>query len=94
MTLHEPYPNYTFVLHHIKVKKRCELDKTTNETGHYVIRLPPYYCQYNALELVWVEVEEEVALLSNTFSLSDATLVNEATESLTKTRYHVTVTSH
>jgi hypothetical protein len=29
-----------------------ELDQTANEMGHLVIRLSPYHCQYNQIELM------------------------------------------
>lgn len=33
-------------------KKTFELDHIANEMGHEVVRLPPYHCQYNPIELV------------------------------------------
>lgn len=29
------------------------VDALANEYGHKVLRLPPYHCQYNAIEMVW-----------------------------------------
>lgn len=41
--------------------------------GHKVVRLPPYYCQYNLIELIWAKVkgEGEVAEKNNTFKMKD-----------------------
>jgi len=39
--------------------------------GHEVIRLPPYHCQYNPIELIWVEVKAEVAKNNITFKMTD-----------------------
>lgn len=30
-------------------------------TGHSVIRLPPYHCQYNPIELIWAQAKGYVA---------------------------------
>jgi transposase len=29
------------------------VDKILNDHGHEVLRLPPYHCQYNPIELAW-----------------------------------------
>ncbi|KAL4119462.1 hypothetical protein QTP88_012269 [Uroleucon formosanum] len=29
--------------------------------GHEMVRLPPYHCQYNPIELIWAQVKSEVA---------------------------------
>nr|CAD7615153.1 unnamed protein product [Timema genevievae] len=36
-----------------KPEKRYKIDEMVRECGHQVLRLPPYHCQYNSLELVW-----------------------------------------
>lgn len=33
------------------------LDEIAKEMGHTVIRLPPYHCHYNAIELIWAQVK-------------------------------------
>ncbi|XP_045456911.1 uncharacterized protein LOC123666943 [Melitaea cinxia] len=33
------------------------LDDIAQEKGHNVIRLPPYHCQYNPIELIWAQVK-------------------------------------
>lgn len=39
--------------------KRYELDEITSSMGHKVIRLPPYHCQYNPIELIWAQVTSQ-----------------------------------
>lgn len=39
-------------------KKIYEIDVLANEWGHKVIRLPPYHCQFNPIELVWANCKE------------------------------------
>jgi hypothetical protein len=55
----------------LKTCKIYELDQITNEWGHQVIRLSPYHCQYNPIELIWVQVKREVADRNKTFKLAD-----------------------
>lgn len=33
------------------------VDQMALEAGHQVIRLPPYHCQYNAIELIWAQIK-------------------------------------
>ena len=42
-------------------QKVYELDQIALEMGHEVLRLPPYHCQYNPIELIWAQVKSEVA---------------------------------
>ena len=36
------------------------IDKITLENGHRIIRLPPYHCQYNPIELIWGQVKSYI----------------------------------
>ncbi|RVE41990.1 hypothetical protein evm_013365 [Chilo suppressalis] len=48
-------------LHLVKLHKpprpTYAIDQLAEEHGHKVIRLPPYHCQYNAIELIWAQVK-------------------------------------
>ena len=46
------------------------IDKIAMENGHNVLRLLPYYCQYNPIELIWAQVKKFVAD-RNTFKMAD-----------------------
>ena len=46
------------------------IDKIAMENGHNVLRLLPYYCQYNPRELIWAQVKKFVAD-RNTFKMAD-----------------------
>ena len=46
------------------------IDRIAMENGHKVLRLPPYYCQYNPIELIWAQVKKLVAD-QNTFKMTD-----------------------
>jgi hypothetical protein len=52
-------------------KKQYELDHLANERGHQVIRLPPYHCQYNPIELVWADVKRIVVKKNKTLKIPD-----------------------
>ncbi|KAB0805103.1 hypothetical protein PPYR_02073 [Photinus pyralis] len=38
--------------------KVYEIDEIANSYGHRVLRLPPYHCQFNPIELVWGNCKE------------------------------------
>jgi hypothetical protein len=42
-------------------RKQYELDLLALEKGHKIIRLPPYHCHYNPIELIWANVKGTVA---------------------------------
>jgi transposase len=56
---------------------RCELDAVSHDDGHIVVRLSPYHCQYNLIELVWALVKREVASENTAFRLSNVGNFNE-----------------
>ncbi|GBP59749.1 Dedicator of cytokinesis protein 9 [Eumeta japonica] len=37
------------------------LDEMAKGKGHQVLRLPPYHCQYNAIELIWAQIKGHAA---------------------------------
>ncbi|CAH2097945.1 unnamed protein product [Euphydryas editha] len=41
--------------------KRYVVDEIGAEYGHTVIRIPPYHCQYNAIELIWAQIKGKAA---------------------------------
>ncbi|KAE9521646.1 hypothetical protein AGLY_017942 [Aphis glycines] len=46
-----------------------ELDEIASSMGHEVVRLPPYRCQYNPIELIWAQVKGKVATNNSTFKM-------------------------
>ncbi|KAF0745140.1 DDE 3 domain-containing protein [Aphis craccivora] len=68
----------------IPKEKKYELDEIALQMGHEVVRLPPYHCQYNPIELIWAQVKEEVAKNNTTFKFDDVEkLLNDALDSVT-----------
>lgn len=40
------------------VSKRFEIDELAYHAGHRTLRLPPYHCQFNPIELVWANCKQ------------------------------------
>lgn len=60
------------------------VDKIASDHNHKVVRLPPYHCQYNPIELIWAQVKGYVAN-RNTFKIADLKpLIQESLQHVTK----------
>jgi hypothetical protein len=69
-------------------ENKYKLDEITLQMGHEVVRLPPYHCQYNPIELIWAKVKGKVAENNNTykmyvFNADVEVLVNSALDAVT-----------
>ncbi|XP_060843069.1 uncharacterized protein LOC132923230 [Rhopalosiphum padi] len=65
-------------------EKKYKLDELTYQIGHEVVRLPPYHCQYNPIELIWAQVKGRVAEKNSTFKIADVeTIVHEEIDAVT-----------
>ena len=59
----EPIPIKAVLLEKIKmanIKKRFVIDEMASKKGHQVLRLPPYHCCLNPIEMVWHQMKENV----------------------------------
>ena len=64
-------------------KKTYVVDEMLAEYGHLVLRLPPYHCTLNPIELVWGIMKNDVARRNNTFKLADMNkLASDALEKI------------
>lgn len=56
-------------------KERTDLSYTVDshlqQHGHQVLRLPPYHCELNPIELIWGDLKQFVASENSTFKQSD-----------------------
>lgn len=43
-----------------KDKQTYVIDELARAHGHDVLRLPPYYCQFNPIELIWAQIKNDV----------------------------------
>lgn len=64
---------YELVKLHKSRKKKYEIDEMAAVAPYFcrVIRLPPYHCQFNPIELIWSDVKRHVAKKNSTFKLTD-----------------------
>ncbi|KAJ8941084.1 hypothetical protein NQ318_003265, partial [Aromia moschata] len=73
----------TAKLHEEKYVKYT-VDETAEVHGITVIRLPPYHCELNTIELIWTQVKGDVARKNTTFELKDVkVLFKEAIRGVT-----------
>jgi len=61
------------------------IDNIAKAAGHTVLRLPPYHCEFNPIELAWAMVKKYVKSNNTTYKLDDVRqLLNTAIERVTK----------
>ncbi|CAI6376480.1 unnamed protein product [Macrosiphum euphorbiae] len=52
-------------------EKSYVIDNLANNAGHTVLRLPPYHCEFNPIELAWAMVKGYVKRENTTFKAND-----------------------
>ncbi|KAM7315596.1 uncharacterized protein ISCGN_005379 [Ixodes scapularis] len=61
------------------------VDTRAETVGCTVLRLPPYHCELNPIELIWGQVKNEVARSNSSFKLKDVkVLLEQAIKNITK----------
>lgn len=64
------------------------IDEIAEQYGHKVLRLPPYHCHFNPIELVWAQVKAHVADNNKTFKLKDVeVLVRNSLDIITPAKW-------
>lgn len=60
------------------------IDELVKEHGRTVLRLPPYHCELNPIELAWSSVKNYVKMKNTTYKLADVkVLLNEGIDHVT-----------
>lgn len=60
------------------------VDEVARENNKIVLRLPPYHCELNAIELAWSWIKHHVCMNNTTFKLKDVhNLLKDALEYVT-----------
>ena len=54
-----------------KGEPRYLIDQVTRAAGHTAVRLPPYHCDLNPIEMIWAQLKQYVAANNVTFKLPD-----------------------
>lgn len=58
------------------------------EKNKVILRLPPYHCELNPIELIWAQVKNEVAANNKSFKLDEVkNLLNDALLHVTATNW-------
>lgn len=71
-----------------KPEVQFRVDEMAKAGGHEVLRLPPYHCELNPIEMVWSEVKRYVASNNTTFKLKDVEgLVHDAFQRVTPEKW-------
>lgn len=55
-------------------KKEYVIDKLFEAHGHTVLRLPPYYCVFNPIEMVWAAIKSKLRKYNRSPELSESVL--------------------
>lgn len=64
--------------------KSYVIDNIAKDNGHTVLRLPPYHCEFNPIELVWAMVKGYVKQNNTTYKIEDVRqTLNTAIERVT-----------
>lgn len=64
------------------------VDGVAKRVGVEVLRLPPYHCELNPIELVWADVKGYVARKNTTFKMVDIKkLLHEALANITEDKW-------
>ncbi|KAJ8977759.1 hypothetical protein NQ317_001123 [Molorchus minor] len=61
----------TLARQHFPSFKKNVVDEITKARGMEVLRLPPYNCELNSIELIWAQGKGNVARENTTFQLAD-----------------------
>ena len=65
-----------------------KIDNIIKAAGHEVLRLPPYHCNFNPIELIWANLKNHIAIENNTFKLEDVrTMVHDGFRRITQTEW-------
>ncbi|XP_055910656.1 uncharacterized protein LOC129945019 [Eupeodes corollae] len=61
----------SIVKHHKTRYETYVVDDMAQAAGHEVLRLPPYHCELNPIELVWAQVKGFVASRNKSFKMTE-----------------------
>lgn len=57
--------------------ERYVIDEMVKLHGHTILRLPPYHCQLNPIEMIWSQIKRYVARENKTFKLPDVKVLTK-----------------
>ena len=68
---------------------KYQVDERIRAAGHEVLRLPPYHCNFNPIELIWADLKNTIGLDNNTFKLDEVKkMVYDGFSRITRERWN------
>lgn len=63
-------PSYTKIelidiCKHHREKQKYEIDNIAEHCGHKILRMPPYHCVFNPIELIWAQMKTEAKKMNS-----------------------------
>ena len=79
---------YEIIKLHKPQFRTYEIDKIAKDFGHCVIRLPPYHCEFNPIELICAQVKDFVRKRNTKFTMGHLLQVfQDGVNSITAERF-------
>ncbi|KAM7311876.1 uncharacterized protein ISCGN_008783 [Ixodes scapularis] len=67
---------------------KYRVDTVAERAGCTVVRLPPYHCEFNPIELIWAQIKNRVAARNTMFKIGDVErLLKEEAEQVTASNW-------
>ncbi|KAM7281660.1 uncharacterized protein ISCGN_006325 [Ixodes scapularis] len=67
---------------------KYRVDTAAERAGCTVVRLPPYHCEFNPIELIWAQIKNRVAARNTMFKIGDVErLLKEEAEQVTASNW-------
>lgn len=85
---------YEIIKLHKPQFKSYEIDKLAESMGHTIVRLPPYHCEFNPIELIWAQVKDYVRKNNTKFCMSHVKSVFEKAISLVTVQNWIKACGH
>ncbi|CAG2202885.1 unnamed protein product [Mytilus edulis] len=71
-----------------KIDPVYKVDEFLKKKGHEVLRLPPYHCEFNPIELIWGNLKGFVGQENSTFKQNDVkSLIQKGFEQINSTTW-------
>lgn len=68
------------------------IDEIAYSKGHKVLRLPPYHCHFNPIEMIWAQMKGYVARNNKTFTIAEVDkLTRQAVDNITSDNWRSAV---
>ena len=81
-------PQLYEIIKKCKPEPKYKVDEFLKQHGHEVLRLPPYHCEFNPIELIWGDLKGFIGRNNSTFKTVDVKqLISDGFNSITKQKW-------